>query len=514
MKPAASPKTNDACSMKNELADIILQNMLETASTKLPNMNKVLKRVLKEIGVLKIGSMCSGSNITAVMIARLTKVLGAGSLREIFTCESDPQKRRWLQFVDSSVGDGQACCFGDISEMGNAESPCTTHGKCICCKIPDFASHDGPLITTCGFSCKNFSKLFTFTATMSRDEMLQDILKKGAGSTGETFQGMLSYLHGKGPPIHVWENVPELLSPKQSDNLDYLLGALSKVQYACAVELFQSLEFQIPQRRARVYGVCVRWGSPPLLDQTRAVALATKIITDAKVFATEKLIDLQNFILPDESPIVQEHLQVMMDNKVADDRIRAMNDIGEPKWRAQMQDLCSKANMSYSTLKVPAELENSEWFTSLPLREQHGLCFWSASRPDLTFLDLSQMPTRMRPCEEPFVPTLTPGAKFMMFSVGSVPRLMTGHEAMLLQGFPFSLLSKFRDSKVLIEKKQESLFMDMSGNAFTGSVIAAIIMAALYNLPEGLRKYAARGFCCSQPAAEAQVSEDELNLVF
>ena len=131
MKPAASPKTNDACSMKNELADIILQNMLETASTKLPNMNKVLKRVLKEIGVLKIGSMCSGSNITAVMIARLTKVLGAGSLREIFTCESDPQKRRWLQFVDSSVGDGQACCFGDLSEMGNAESLCTTHGKAV-----------------------------------------------------------------------------------------------------------------------------------------------------------------------------------------------------------------------------------------------------------------------------------------------------------------------------------------------------------------------------------------------
>ena len=80
--------------------------------------------------------------------------------------------------------------------------------------------------------------------------------------------------------------------------------------------------------------------------------------------------------------------------------------------------------------------------------------------------------------------------------------------------FPFSLLSKFRDSKVLIEKKQESLFMDMSGNAFTGSVIAAIIMSALYNLPECLRNYAARGFCCSQPAAEAQVSEDELNLVF
>ena len=204
-----------------------------------------------------------------------------------------------------------------------------------------------------------------------------------------------------------------------------------------------------------------------------------------------------------------------MDNKVADDRKQSMSgDTGEDKWRTQIQDLCSKANMSYSTLKVPAELVDSEWFTSLPLREQHGLCFWLASRPDLTFLDLSQMPTRMRPCEEPFVPTLTPGAKFMMFGVGSVPRLMTGHEAMLLQGFPSSLPPMFRESKVLIEKKQEPLFMDMSGNASTGSVIAAIVMSAIYNLPECLRNYAARGLCCSQPAAEAQASEDELNLVF
>eukprot|EP00959_Pyramimonas_sp_CCMP1952_P071764 1499152-Pyramimonas_sp.AAC.1 len=91
--------------------------------------------------------------------------------------------------------------------------------------------------------------MFSGTAQMSRENMLNEILKEAKGSSGATCKGMIGYLGKHGPPVHIWENVPEILDPTNADNLEWLLSALNKLNYACEQAKFVSTDFGIPQRR-------------------------------------------------------------------------------------------------------------------------------------------------------------------------------------------------------------------------------------------------------------------------
>ena len=76
-----------------------------------------------------------------------------------------------------------------------------------------------------------------------------------------------------------------------------------------------------------------------------------------------------------------KYLQAMTDTKKVVDG----HTVGcDARWRAQMQELCSGANIAYNTLKTHMVLESSRWFRSVSLRAQHVLCFWVASRTVMT----------------------------------------------------------------------------------------------------------------------------------
>ena len=69
--------------------------------------------------------------------------------------------------------------------------------------------------------------------------------------------------------------------------------------------------------------------------------------------------------------------------------------------------------------------------------------------------------------------------------------MITGLEAMLLQGWPRKLLppEKLREHKIT-----DSTLMDLAGNSFTGPVFGAVLLGVLTYFPVG---------CLDQPSVEA-----------
>lgn len=65
----------------------------------------------------------------------------------------DKKKREWLVFATKKLGCASHV-FTNISELGSWTAQCSAHP--FACSIPRNIA-----LTTCGFSCKNFSKLFS-----------------------------------------------------------------------------------------------------------------------------------------------------------------------------------------------------------------------------------------------------------------------------------------------------------------------------------------------------------------
>ena len=63
---------------------------------------------------------------------------------------------------------------------------------------------------------------------------------------------MVNYVRTHNPPILVWENVVEVLS-----NIDYISSVFEALGYKMAFRKFCTSDFGLPQKRDRMYGVCI-----------------------------------------------------------------------------------------------------------------------------------------------------------------------------------------------------------------------------------------------------------------
>lgn len=72
------------------------------------------------------------------------------------------------------------------------------------------------------------------------------------GTSGHTFSAMVNYVRTHNPPILVWENVVEVLS-----NIDYITSVFEALGYKMAFRKFCTSDFGLPQKRDRMYGVCI-----------------------------------------------------------------------------------------------------------------------------------------------------------------------------------------------------------------------------------------------------------------
>ena len=443
---------------------------------------------LRMLKVVRVASLCSGSNVASVQLQNLCEIIGEVAVWDIFDCESDDQKRQtFLKHIDEVLHNRKRThhSFKNIMEMGDDEAECETHGRS--CKIPT-GGKVGPLVCTCGFSCKNFSKLFVGTAHVTRDEMLKNMLQEGKGTSGATCHGMIKYLATHAPPFLIWENVPEILDQGNSENLEWLCSALLKLNYACKVAKFNSLNYKIPQRRIRAYGVCVLWGEAGITKE-QAHDIAKKIISDAEALATDDPLPLKHFILKPSDPNVKAQLTTLKATKR-----KALESSADATlvWKKEIKDLCQQSLVAYSSLTTPSHIDRSPWYNHLPQREQHAICYYKTIDPDLTILETSQSITRMTRigAEKVTLCTLTPNGRIILFPK-LVPQLrpLTGFEGMLLQGFPTAVLNSFVNKNEGVSD-YDSCFSALAGNAFTGSVVAAVLISVLANLTPGQVAYA------------------------
>ena len=90
---------------------------------------------VRRLGTVPIAIMCSGSNITAVLMERLLKAVGEATLHDAFACECHKNKCSGLQHLDSMLRHGgkhTTHVFTNSMGMGLAEAPCEVHGtSCI-----------------------------------------------------------------------------------------------------------------------------------------------------------------------------------------------------------------------------------------------------------------------------------------------------------------------------------------------------------------------------------------------
>ncbi len=127
-----------------------------------------------------------------------------------------------MKVMHSSDLESACCCFKDIAQLDGLQSECARHGQL--CQIP--TDEDGPHVLSAGFSCKNFSRLF------SRRGEFGQAVSKSQGSSGVTAQGLIKHVGTHTPMLLILENVPELLDPSNKENLSALLTELKNHGYA------------------------------------------------------------------------------------------------------------------------------------------------------------------------------------------------------------------------------------------------------------------------------------------
>ena len=445
-----------------------------------------------------IASFCSGSGIAELAHRCLTASLQASETL-LFSCEKENWKAKHLQqsvhpllstsgqrlrLPASRAVESEPCLFSDMCEVVSGEGACVVHNKR--CQLETEAC---PTVLMVGYSCKTLSKL----NPASRDK--EFALRSGAGSSGETAQALLVYLRDWRPSVAILENVDEMAKDAdESDNVRYFLSELDSMGYAFATKLLDSSHFGMAANRRRAWQVVLNRASfdcdeKELDDVAQSVMkLASKLVVGSW--------PLEDFLLDFDHPLVQQELQRKEDKGPASR--------GMPEgWRAKHREFFQNKGIAWTALQVPDEVKESPWFKFLTERERDivawGIMFAeqkqaaaklsaasqdkrSAASQDSKYLavDVSQRLDRCRVSCDGTLFTVLPSQKVYLLGqdgcgkakVGA-GRLLLGTESLALQGYLHGAC-----------QCSDSQKQDLAGNAFTSTVLLALLLALYANLPD------------------------------
>ena len=107
--------------------------------------------------------------------------------------------------------------------------------------LPDFD------VFTHGSPCTSFSRAGR-----------EDGGDKDSGTESSLMWCSVEIIRIKNPKYVLWENVPDVLSPKHKHNFDEYIDELNTLGYNSYYKIQNSLDFGIPQKRKRIYVVSIR----------------------------------------------------------------------------------------------------------------------------------------------------------------------------------------------------------------------------------------------------------------
>ena len=169
--------------------------------------------------------------------------------------------------------------------------------------------------------------------------------------------------------------------------------------------------------------------------------------------------------LPNKHPVVKQALIRFREAQEHPDRT---------EWKDDRQTFRADNGILLSQVTTPADLAANEWFLALPEREQQALILQRLANPKLTSVELKDGILRQTVKEDGRLSTLMPKGKQWHGD-----RLIIGFESLHAQGFPKKLLLKILELDPSID---DSLLMDLGGNAQTGIASACLLISILLHL--------------------------------
>jgi len=338
-------------------------------------------------------------------------------------------------------------------------------------------------VLVAGFVCKDLSYMNSYRKTL--DEM---------GQSGSTLHGALDYVERYRPRIVLLENVWAISKANASGfrQVDLVIEGLKARGYAAGYKLLNSCDYYVPQIRHRVW----MWGlridaATPTPDNQREVQLLTeRAMAIAAPKFDEILLQLEepcalhfdDCLLDDDDPVVRSSIREM----------KSKNRISVHKKKAGAKlDWIQKygshrAEHSYQFEKPYTSVRDAEFLQVLNDREKELVdlkcldvlneqgkdprnfpMLWELSQ------SVERVPgTRVRPDRQNYATCILPG----MLWHSSRHRWVLGVEKLALQGI-------FAEDLITTEFNQK-LLGDLAGNAFTTTVCAANLIAALVLQPE------------------------------
>ena len=444
--------------------DGVLERMCKVmlANLGLDAFSKLCDNIAR-LGALSVGSMCSGSEVWCLALHTLFQVLGVGKVKSKFACECVRAKAAFIHQVvhETILGDTAVCCFTDIMDMHghvDGKAACHVHQQ-RCCIATGQA---GPQLVSVGFSCKNLSRLFS---SKRPEHQRKDWLAAQAGSTGQTFAGMLSYVDNAEPPLLHFENVPDLLA---DHSWPYLIEQFRQRGYVVQGMLLQSDKYGCPQSRTRVHGLAVHLRQCRL-DMEAAEAFFKHFWAAVAQMEMDPL-PLDMFPLPDDDEYITGELTRIQANRP--DIVKT----DDKEWRRTQDTFLKQQGIRWGQCVAPEAQRASPWFATMPPRERMIVAYAIQTNPDIVAADVSQSIERSASNKTALVRTLHPGGKVWLFKR---KRPLMGIEALCMQGFGLKML---RDC-VMRVVFTDSLAKDLAGNSYTGSVVMAFLTALILHWP-------------------------------
>ena len=285
-------------------------------SPTLPNsfLKATLKRYLLKLSLKQRGrvaqtlsshfsmaSACTGTGMAEAVYIQLADLCGASSQID-FSCEKVPFKRGFYKTVVEEKATICGCQFEDLTDLHKGRAQCAKHGQR--CVVPS-----GYAMLACGVSCKTLSRL----QGKVPHELRGQILQRGIGCSGQTFEALRGHVEAALPHTFILENVDEIARERETAmdggeaDMDYLYNCFSRLGYVLKHTRMNSLSYGLPQRRVRVFFAGVRCKSFNLSNQ-EASSLLDKCIALVEKFKFDPE-PLHQFLLKPSDPRVTEELR-------------------------------------------------------------------------------------------------------------------------------------------------------------------------------------------------------------
>eukprot|EP00438_Fugacium_kawagutii_P010275 Skav225672 [mRNA] locus=scaffold1924:346082:347116:- [translate_table: standard] len=298
---------------------------------------------------------------------------------------------------------------------------------------------------------------------------------------------MLAYTESHRPSLIVYENVDAIDDKGNSgeSNLNILMESMKALNYAGQRVMTDAQQFGLPCRRRRLYVLFVDTESSLIDLQGQAIG---------QVFATFRTL-VASCVRSHPcvtSCLLQEggRHNFVIDNALSEHRQNAEK---QAQKKNQPQNTWIDKHIAYAESlgvrwsgHVDVDLQTNEWYCALTTREQDALVLSQKADPASLFRNLSQSVGRInsKACSDEgakqSAPTVLPG---QLLWVEPQQRLLTGEEALMLQGFPILQFLAETFSPSGCSQWPQQFLHDLAGNAMALPVALAIFQSGLASVP-------------------------------